>query len=175
MGILTGLVPQTEHVKVKERIPEMEPPRLGLELQWFDDFPGPPFFLGVPWLPTSLARSSRLIGSVGKGGSCAGLLCGSLATRLRIPPVVPVWLQGWSSCSVQSTGALVRFPHCSTAVGMPPGPSFCWSPSPHFKYHSALWKRHVGTTFRQTWMTATCPLLGVWRWNISSCKSLWRW
>ena len=47
MGILTGLVPQTEHVKVKERIPEMEPPRLGLELQWFDDFPGP-LFLGGP-------------------------------------------------------------------------------------------------------------------------------
>ena len=46
MGILTGLVPQTEHVKVKERIPEMEPPRLGLELQWFDDFPGPLFFWG---------------------------------------------------------------------------------------------------------------------------------
>ena len=93
MGILTGLVPQTEHVKVKERIPEMEPPRLGLELQWFDDFPGPLFF-GGPMASYFFARSSRLIGSVGKGGSCAGLLCGSLATRLRIPPVVPVWLQG---------------------------------------------------------------------------------
>ena len=76
-----------------------------------------PFFWGVPWLPTSLARSSRLIGSVGKGGSCAGLLCGSLATRLRIPPVVPVWLQGWSSCSVQSTGALVRFPTAAQQLG----------------------------------------------------------
>jgi hypothetical protein len=150
MGILTGLVPQTEHVKVKERIPEMEPPRLGLELQWFDDFPGP-LFLGVPWLPTSLARSSRLIGSVGKGGSCAGLLCGSLATRLRIPPVS-------SGGSSVASGVKFLFSTRHGRAGWYAFPlqhsswdatwaKFCWSPSPHFKYHSALWKRHVGTTF----------------------------
>ena len=104
-----------------------------------------PFFWGVPWLPTSLARSSRLIGSVGKGGSCAGLLCGSLATRLRIPPVS-------SGGSSVASGVKFLFSTKHGRAGWYAFPlqhsswdatwaKFCWSPSPHFKYHSALWEK----------------------------------